>query len=271
MKGIIKIFKAELAGPNLVIMAGVHGDEPCGVDAIYKLKDQIEISSGSLTLVLGSPEALKVNKRCYTSNLNRMFRSDEELSNEEIKTYEYQRSRELMEILSQSDALLDIHSSSTSQTEPFVICEPHSYECAQYLPADIVVSGIDELHPTGTDAFVNLNGGMGICIECGNHNDPAAKAVAVDVIEAFISYFTDKTVLKRNKNQRKISVDWLYKNEADFVLLKDYKEFEKIGKGSVIGFDGDVEIKAPYDGVILFPHNKTESGQEVFVYGREQG
>jgi len=268
---MIKIFDSKKPGPNLVVMAGVHGDETCGLTAFDAILPTFKPLQGRVTFIIGSPQAVRVNQREFEGNLNRMFRPDSEITEAECNTYEYKRSRELMPILAKADALLDIHSSTTEQTIPFVICEKQSFEVAAKLPVEIVVSGIDVLHPTGTDAFVNQSGGLGICIECGNHNDPNATNIAIEVVNRFLTYFNvveGKSINDTNK-QRLVNADWIYRNKGRFTLSKDFQEFEQVSESSIIGFDEEGEIKAPYDGVILFPHNRTKPNTEAFLFGKE--
>jgi succinylglutamate desuccinylase len=268
---MIKIFDTKKDGPNLVVMAGVHGDEPCGVVALKEAMTKYTIARGRITWIIGSPEAVAYSRREYQTNLNRMFRPDSLLSDFEKQTYEYVRSRELMPILAEADALLDIHSSTTPDTTPFIICEPQSYQTASLLPATIVVSGIDLLHPTGTDAYVNQMGGQGICIECGNHNDPKAVAVANEAIEKFLCVFgviQPKEPLSPVA-QRYIKADKIYKNKSEFILAKDFSEFAQIKQGEVIGYDGGRPISGKREGVILFPQNCIDEGREAFVLGEE--
>ena len=268
---MIKIFDSKKPGPNIVIMAGVHGDELCGLNAFDAILPTFKPVRGRVTFIIGNPQAVDVRRREFEGNLNRMFRPDSEISEVERNIYEYKRSRELMPILTEADALLDIHSSTTGQTIPFAICEKQSFSAVAQLPIEIVVSGIDVLHSTGSDAFVNQSGGLGICIECGNHNDPNATNIAIEGIVRFLSYFNVTTEKSNNfiNKQRFVNARWIYKNKKNFTLSKDFKEFENVSKGSVIGLDGEKEIKAPYDGVILFPHNREESNTEAFLFGKE--
>ena len=267
---MITTFNTKIDGPNLVIMAGVHGDEPCGVSALIEAMTKYTIIRGRITWVIGSPKAVNNSCREYQTNLNRIFRDDLSLSEFEKKTYEYARSRELMPILAEADGLLDIHSSTTLDTIPFIICEQHSYQTASFLPAKVIVSGIDVLHPTGTDAYVNKMGGQGICIECGNHNDPQAVTVARAAIESFFCAFgmIQTKELGIPTSHRYIKAERIYKNKSTFVLTKDFPEFARINKGDVIGYDGGREVCADRSGVILFPQNCTEQGREAFVFGK---
>lgn len=268
---MITTFDTKIVGPNIVIMAGVHGDESCGVFAVHEAMSRYTIMRGRVTWIIGSPKAVNNSRREYETNLNRMFRDDLLLSDFEKQTYEYVRSRELMPILAEADALLDIHSSTTLDTVPFVICEPHSYQVVQSLPVGVVVSGIDLLHPTGTDAYVNQMGGRGICIECGSHNDPRAVTVAKEAIYEFLSVFG--VIESREEGEqcvkRYIKADQIYKSKSEFTLAKNFPEFAHINQGEVVGYDGGREVYADKPGVILFPQNCTEQGQEAFVFGEE--
>lgn len=268
---MITTFDTKVVGPNLVIMAGVHGDERCGVVAVREAMSMYTITRGRVTWIIGSPKAVSNSRREYQTNLNRMFRNDSLLSDFEKQTYEYIRSRELMPILAEADALLDLHSSTTPDTIPFVICEPHSYQTVQSLPVGVVVSGIDLLHPTGTDAYVNQMGGQGICVECGSHNDPQAVVVASEAIRRFLTVFG---VIQREGDvgqlvQRYIKADQIYKNKSEFILAKNFPEFALVNQGEVIGYDGGREVRVDRAGVILFPQNCTEQGREAFVLGKE--
>lgn len=268
---MIQIFNSQKPGPNLVVMAGVHGNEPCGLAAFNEILPYLSINSGTVTFIIGNPKAVEKGTREFEANLNRLFRANEDLTTFEKSTYEYRRSRELMPILTKADALLDIHSSTTEDSLPFIICEPQSYDCAKVLPADIVVSGIDKLHPTGTDAFVNLSGGIGICIECGQHTDPAAKEIAIQAIKNFLQFFgvfSDSTTLIQKQPQTYISAEWLYKNQDVFTLSRKFKEFEKISRGDVIGTDGSKEIYAPDNGCILFPNDTHVPNSEAFIFAQ---
>lgn len=63
----------EEAGPTVVIVGGVHGDEPAGYLAGRELK-KWEITAGKLVLVPDAHvEAIKRGVRAYPRNMNRLF------------------------------------------------------------------------------------------------------------------------------------------------------------------------------------------------------
>ena len=167
IEGILATLTGPLPGKKLLIIVGIHGNEPCGINAVKELLPMIAIERGTLTIALGNPRAVAEKVRFTEKNLNRMFQSDERLTPIERVSYEYTRSRELWPLLVEADVLLDIHSSATKDTMPFVVCEPNSFSIAQALPVPLVSYNWSELEPGATDTLVNESGGMGMCIECG--------------------------------------------------------------------------------------------------------
>lgn len=259
-------------GPSVAFMAGVHGNEPCGLEAFKFIFDQgLRLDKGSVTFLLGSRKAVELNKRAYEYNLNRMFRDDSELSKEELGSYEYGVSRQLMGELKEIDVLLDIHSSSAVDTVPFVICQPSSYRLAACLPVKTVVSGLDDLHPLGTDGYMNKVGKKGLCIECGFHDDPDAKGVAVKAILSMISslgmFEEIKEVTLKKEKQVNIKVASIFICKNEFRATRSFGDFEFVRKGEMIGYDGPAPVFLQKDAVLLFVSDNQKPGGEAFVMG----
>jgi succinylglutamate desuccinylase len=261
-------------GPRVAIMAGVHGNEPCGLLAFQKIFETgLQIQKGSVTFLLGSKKAVEHSVRAYECNLNRMFRRDEQLTETEKASYEYPISRAIMKELDEVDVLLDIHSSPAGDTRPFVICETHSFPVATLLPVKTIVRGLDTFHPLGTDGYMNSIGKQGLCIECGNHNDPGAVTAAVEAVYRLLSglrmiekdFGSDELLLTKEY----IEVVGIYKAKQDFTACKSFADFEKVEAGTLVGYDADREVRMESDGVVLFMANKASVGEEAFVYGRE--
>jgi predicted deacylase len=151
---------------------------------------------------------------------------------------------------------------------PFVICEPNSFEIVKQFPFEIISHGFDQIEPGGTDNFVNQNGGNGICVECGYHTDPEAKARAWESLRDFliINGAIDGK-LNAPKKQKIINANYIYKTKVDFKLVKTFADFEPIAKGVFVGTDGEEKICAPKDGVIIFARSRQGSKEEAFIVG----
>ena len=261
------IIDSKKSGPVITIIGGIHGNEPCGVNAINELKN-LEINSGKINFIFGNPKAIEQNVRFVGMNLNRAFRDDSEMTEEEKGAYEYKRSREIMPFLDESDILLDIHSSATKNSTPFIICEPHSSELAECLPFGICCYGFDDIHPGGTDYYMNKKNKPAICIECGNNDDPNATDLAVKSIKfLLIKLGMINGELNCKKEQKIFNVKEIYKTKTDnFKLEKSFKDFEEIKAGQLIGIDGDKKIYSDAAQHILFARNCYKIGGEGFIY-----
>ena len=257
-------------GPISVILAGVHGDERGGIDTFQEILHNLKIQNGKVFFILGNPLAIEKNVRSTESNLNRMFKDDTLISGEEKQTYEYKRAQFLKAYLDQSSALLDIHSSFTPKSQPFIIAEPNSSEITKYLPFNLVVSGFDAVEPGGTDYYMNKKGSIGICIECGYLGNTDTQNIAKDSIFSFLKIrgHLDNVGTVKPRTQSFILVDNIYYTKTNsFTLAKEFEDFEKISSGQRIATDGEETVVCKKDGVILFARNLTEINDEGFLSG----
>ena len=183
----VGVIESRLPGPILTIMAGVHGNEVCGLKAIEQIEKELpsQIKQGRVYLIRANLKAIELNVRQTDMNLNRAFRLDNLLTEGEKASYERTRALELMSFLDESVALLDIHSSTSKVSKVFAICEPRSYHVVKLLPVEIISNGWDILEPGGTDYYMSQKEKVGICVECGYHLDPLAPERATNSIITF--------------------------------------------------------------------------------------
>lgn len=265
MQEIITI-QGKNKGPNLCIFVGVHGDEVCGIIAAEHVLSDLHLIHGSVTFIVGNPLAVERGVRFTEMNLNRAFRSDDQLTLAEKNTYEYKRSRELIPWLAAADALLDIHSSASKTSKEFIICEPHSYPVARYLPASIISSGWDTLEPGGTDYYMNSLGKVGITFESGYHTDQKSIERAEDAMRSFLKQYKLIDGQVEMREQKIINVHYVYHTVSDdFRLVKEFSDFEAVSSGQLIAHDGTLPVYARFDGVIIFARNRTSRGSEGFL------
>lgn len=268
------IIESGKPGPTVMILGGIHGDELCGTEAVCRLmKNPPRIDQGKLIVMYGNLHAIKQKVRQTEANLNRMFLNDEIYSEEQKQTYEYKRAQQIKPYLEQSDILLDIHSVFDPNGTPFIICENNGGEIAQYLPFPIRCSGFDNAHPGGTDGYMNSLGKIGICIECGYHNDPLASERAMNSIDIFLKVVglqNEDASPTINRVQRSLHVNFIYSNQyAPFTLVQPFRDFQTVKEGELIGYDGDHEIKSEKDQIIVFARERSEPYKEAFCYAEE--
>lgn len=261
--------RGEKAGRTLTVMAGVHGNEVCGVKAFQAMLPKMEIERGTVHFILGNLQAISNGKRQVDMNMNRAFRPDDLLTEDERQSYERCRALEIMPYLQESDALLDVHSSMTPESTPFIICEPKSFDIARFLPFPIRSHGWDRIEPGGTDYYMNLSGGYGLCVECGYHLDPLASGRAVESIRTFLVLMgvIEGSPPKENFDQRVVHAHDIYFTKVNFQPTREFADFELLEDGELVGTDGEEKVVAPPGSVIIFCQKRDAPGKEAFVLG----
>jgi succinylglutamate desuccinylase len=265
-------FTGKETGFTSMVIVGVHGNEVCGVEALKNILPNLKIEKGKVFFAYGNPRAIKQNVRFTEVNLNRMFKLDSLLSDKDKQSYEYNRAQFLKKYLDQADALLDVHASFTPESRRFVICEPNAKEIVETLPFSLIVSGFDQVEPGGTDYYMNKKGGIGICVECGFLGDLSSTDIAEQSIMAFLQTRGHITGERHTtESQSYIRMYDLYLTQTnDFNLSKSFVDFEEIKSGQILGKDGEKEVKAMKDSVILFARNTNEAGDEAFLLGEDK-
>jgi len=271
LPGVQAVLEGIRSGNDVVIIAGVHGNETCGIRAFEEILPTLAIDAGRVTFVLGNPKAIERGVRFIDANLNRLFKSDESISDTQKSSYEYARSRELMPLLAQADFVLDVHSSGTVGSTPFAICDKRRVTETRDLPFPILSYGWDTLEPGGTDDFVTGRGGYGVCVECGYHDDAEA------IVRARVSMYAFLALSGAIQNppgggqgyaQQEIEVLHIHKTATNFTPTRFFSDFERVSSGLLLGRDGEAEITAPFDGVVVFVRTRQAPGEEAFIFGR---
>lgn len=275
----ILTFYGQKPGKTIAIFAGVHGNEIGGILALRQLITELEseafqLKAGKLHLVFANLQAIARGTRFVDMNMNRAFYTtpDDPLEAMDLP-YERDRALVLQEFLDDSDALLDLHSTD-HESSPFIICETHSFEVAKKLPFRIVSTGWDAVHAGSTDAYMNMQGKVGVCVECGKHDDDDAKRQARQSIEIFLTHFglIERDNLPAPVDQRRIHAREIYKAKEIFRLTPectDLPEFARLKAGTIIGHDGEEPVIVEQDSILIFPKDGAANGAEAFVLGDE--
>lgn len=257
-------------GKTVTIIGGLHGNETGGILALKRTISDLKIASGKVNFIFGNPRAIERGVRFTEMNLNRAFKEEKDLRPEEIRSYERNRAIEIEGILRQSDALLDIHSSETPNSPPFIICDKAEIAIANKLPFRIATFGWDNLESGSTDHFMHNLGKIGICVECGTNGDPKSADKAYEAILSFLKIFNvidGKDI--RPDYQQVFNCKYIYITKFNFRPIRSFQDFEPVKKGENIGFDGDKVIKAEFDGFILFCRTREKEGTEAFILAEE--
>ncbi|RYZ12624.1 MAG: succinylglutamate desuccinylase [Comamonadaceae bacterium] len=298
-------------GPRLIVLGGVHGNETCGTAGIERVHAEIEggalqLARGTLTLVpVANPLARRLKRREGERNLNRSFRPDMAGGD-----YEGELTRRLCPLLASHDVLLDLHSFQ-SRGDAFAMIGPRDNDgalepfaraaeegrLARHLCTGRVVEGWLDIYAEGlrrrgrpldekalafgwgTNEYMRSQGGYGVTLECGQHDDPAAPEVAHRAIHAALRVLGMVEEAPEHADEsagvpphpellRLRSVtDRL---DAGDRLVREWATFDRVKAGEPIGVrHGGEVVNAPGDGFIVFPNAEATPGTEWFYFAVE--
>jgi uncharacterized protein len=253
--------KGRHAGPKILVLGGVHGNEYCGVEAIEKLKN-IEISNGILRFIVANPEAVRRGVRFVDENLNRVI-----CENDEPKTYEARLALELLFHLRWSDYCLDVHASNTPSTTPFII--GNNLGLAEAISIETVVTNMADYYPDSTIGYAMRHGSYALAIEGGYVKDPDSTHVAIESIEKFLVKCGVIMGSIKPITQKYLEIFYQHNNVESFVPLAGFADFQYLQKGELIGYEGNGQVVAPEEGRIMFPRKRPQGFGECFFLAKE--
>ncbi|WP_334107492.1 succinylglutamate desuccinylase/aspartoacylase domain-containing protein [Methylobacillus sp.] len=299
-------FQGMRPGKRLIILGGVHGNEPCGTVAIRRILDELErgtltIESGSVTFVpVCNPLARSQYTRMGERNLNRRL-----VPTDFPQQFEDYVANWLCPLLSSHDVLLDLHSFHTPG-RPFAMLgprnnqgdlEPFTHEAeeealARHLGVELFVdgwldtyasgvrrrqqmSGCDEQdvqYGVGTTEYMRRQGGYGLTLECGQHEDTAAPEVAYRAILNTLAWLGLSGQVKPTEAANRTTLrlfEVVDRESPDDRLARGWRSFERLEAGELIGIRADgEELRAQEAAHIVFPNPDAEPGCEWFYLAR---
>lgn len=267
----IKIIKinGEKHGKTIVILAGIHGNEKCGVKALNYIIPKIKLDYGNVIFIYANLKAIKKNKRFIEKNLNRCFLKKQPI--DIAKSLEGKTAKEIIPFLEKADAMLDLHASFIKGSIPFIICDKKWVKEARIFDAQITSYNWDTFEPGSTDYYMNLQKKPGFCYECGYLKDKNSYKKAIKAIKQFLIWTgcTKKNLRIKNK-QRIIKINSIYKNtNASFKKQRYFSDFTKLNKKTIIGKEGDKKVYGKKGDILLFVRNCSNINEECFLTAKE--
>lgn len=295
-------FAGFAAGPQLIVLGAVHGNEAAGTRGIERVLAELDggrwrVERGRLTLVpVTNPLAYARGTRMGERNLNRRL-----LPTDAPRVYEDHIANTLCPWLAAHDVLLDLHS-FRSPGQPFVMCGPadnrgalEPFACAaaegrlaEHLgPARIVdgwmsayaqgaarrrarglLEDADPSYGIGTTEYMRSQGGYGVTLECGQHDDAGGPAVAYRAIRQAVALLglADLPLAPPTAPLERLRLMTVVDREhADDRFAKTWTSFDRLHAGELIATRHDGSpVRAEHDGHIVFPDPTAKPGHEWF-------
>lgn len=227
--------------PAVAVVACIHGNEPCGKQAIDRfLADDPDFQQG-VKFIVANEEALAQDERCIDTDMNRAFPGDldSELLEERLAAELLERVGDL--------PVLALHATSSSE-QPFAIVTERTgrtkrLACATGLPIVVDMGAISD---GGMEAHCN-----GVAAECGLQGTETAVQQARTVIEQFLAaYGVLPEDVQRPEQTYFVAQDSISKNGETQVTADN---FEKVAAGEPFaeGPDGTVTADEPFYPVLM--------------------
>jgi predicted deacylase len=288
-------------GPVLVCVAGMHGNEPAGVEALTRVLDTLTVEAyqiaGTFVALLGNQAALGEHVRFVDTDLNRHWtrermgrvtldRDPDSSVSEDADLLElHDLISDLLDQASGESYLLDLHTTS-GRSAPFgtVGDTLRNRRFAMQLPLPLIM-GLEE-HLEGTMLeFFNDRGHVTLGLEGGRHEDEGS----VDRIEAAVwlaleaaGILHDPRAAKRLADARAF-LTHLTRNlprvlevrhrhfvgpDDQFTMRPGYASFQEVVENENLADDETGPVIAPETGIILMPLYQP-AGDDGFFVTRE--
>ncbi len=288
---IIGKYSSGKQGPLLFITAGVHGNEPSGVEALQRVFKSLNTTkpsiNGCIVGVLGNKTALEKNTRYIDEDLNRTWTEDN-ISDQKTETNEQREMLEIIEVLEQFPEIdyskryfMDCHTTS-SDSLPYVSVQlvNDNNQWAHNFPT-YIVQGFSDIVYGAIDHYLSRIGLTGFTFEAGQHTSKTsienhegmvwlALKEACDLDLSVIPEYplcVEKFSVKNAPDQKTFKIVYRHglEEKDTFKMKSGFKNFQKIYKGELLAIQNDKEIKSDWDARIFMPLYQSQGNDGFFV------
>jgi succinylglutamate desuccinylase len=284
IQGVTRIARTpDWPRPWVLVIGSIHGDEPCGREAIASLvadarAGALALTRGTLVTLHGNPAASKEGTRCSAGglDLNRLFdfRFVDELS-EARWTPEHRRALALRPLVEQADVGVDLHS-ARAVTPPFAIAmsAKGSLDLALALGVPYVTTGWNGpglLEHQVALTLLSRRGKPGVAVECGSHDEPHAAETARRIIDRMLralDLIEDEVPRPSAPSVVLRLMDAIKRPSPTFRFTRPLSGLERLLPGERIGGDANVEIRMRSECYALMPNDSVPVGEDMLYLAR---
>lgn len=289
-------------GPTLVVVAGIHGNEPAGLEAADRVLARLHEGHerrlhirGEFVVVAGHVAGLNRGVRYVNRDLNRGWTEAAvarlqaadaaDLAGEDLEQRQLVDTLDAIVGRARGPVILaDCHTSSAPGV-PFVLygSTPAQREFVSVFPIP-VISGIVEKVEGVLSEFIAARGPLAFSVEGGQHESAASRdsleailwlclqqAGMLDADEVPEVRFAGK-LLEHMRGDLPRMVDVVSRHaitaEDHFTMERGFRCVDRIDKGQLLARDKNGELRAEEDGVVVLPLYQA-LGSDGFFWGRE--
>lgn len=278
-------------GPLLLVTAGVHGNEPSGVNALKKIFKELESSKpaikGTFIGVKGNHKALEEGKRFIDEDLNRTWK-DKNLQKTKAESHEQKEMQEIIEVLKEYSSdkfperyFVDCHTTS-SDSLPYVSVQEvgNNDEFAHNFPV-YIVRGFSDIVDGSIDKYFSKQSITGFTFEAGQHTSETSQQnheaiiwlalknaleLETEKVSGFsecVKVFDDQ--FKEGQKTFKIIYRHGLENDTEFKMEPGFENFEEISKGQLLAVQDGQEVRSEWDARIFMPLYQSQGNDGFFI------
>ncbi len=298
---VIMDLRSDNPGPTLLIIGGIHGNEPSGVLALeqiahYFKENNLSLDRGRLLALRGNRRALSEKTRFIKRDLNRMWLWDFKHQCPINPTIgepddEYDEYCDLQFRIHQAInertgpiCFLDLHTTS-AESAPFIMIGDtlRNRDLVQGIPVPIVL-GVEEELDGPLLSYINELGHLSVGFEAGEHTAPEAvdaHAALAWVISHRLGLISEQMNVPIDESIVKLAelgahlhdfYEVRYRHGIEpsdaFSMRKGYKNFQVVRKKEQIADDKNGPIPMPEDGRIFMPLYQKKGNDGFFQIRR---
>ena len=294
---LIAKFIGDTGGATLIVVGGVHGNEPSGATALRKVSQKLKNLRGKLHgrvyFLAGNTRALQCGVRFVDSDLNRHWTSENLARNKSDSSLRIAEDLEQRELLKTFDEILttaksevfalDLHSTSAMGL-PFATVGDtlRNRRFAQKFPVTILLGIEEQLDGTMLE-YLNNAGAVTFGFEGGQHESVEAienheALIWLALVNSGILAEKDAPELEQHRqnlskatgNQRVLEVRHreAITPEVEFEMNPGFENFDAVKRGQILAKNKRGAITASESGLILMPLYQKQ-GEDGFFIGRE--
>lgn len=294
---IIGLLEGDADGPTVAILAGMHGNEPAGVEAakniLRMLRNAPRPISGRLTAIQANIRALEEKVRFIDEDMNRLWfpsiiEKIRETPESRIDSSERIEIKRILPILGEIEDRSD---------QPVVLVDLHTFSADGYMFAITsgdprlrkllsnlhvpMVFGIEESLRGTALRYYQKKGFLSFGLEGGQHFDELTEyniTSALIILLKTLGCIEEQYVpeineyeqdLKSQTSHLPIETELVYQHIIEpgdeFRMRPGYQNFQPIKKGEWLATDKNGKIMAVCDGYILMPLYQSQGDDGFFI------
>jgi succinylglutamate desuccinylase len=282
-------------GPVVVVIAGIHGNEPAGPIAVRRVLDSLAAGAlpltGTFVAIMGNLAAVQVGRRFVDRDLARLWTPGEVARARGTEHPSCVEQAELRGLLQELDAieeefpgrdilLVELHSTSGPGV-PFQAINDTLHDRAIAFASPIpLILGIEESVRGSMLDFMERHGRSVLVIEGGQHEAPETadhlESALWTVLSGIHAVPANSTVVEAKVQRLRAAADGapviaevIYRHnttpDEHFVMLPGFRHFQPIRRGELLAEDVRGPVRAPMNGLLLMPRYQGLGSDGFFI------